>query len=118
MNAFLDGRLELNNNLAERTVKPFVIGRKNWLFSNTPAGADASCILYSIIETAKMNELIPYEYIKYVLDEIPKDRPPSESEIENLFYGSPKNFSGTHFLHNKTDMTQFDHANTSQKGAS
>ena len=63
-----DGRLELDNSLAERTVKPFVIGRKNFLFSNTPAGADASCILYSIVETAKLNNLIPYEYLKYVMD--------------------------------------------------
>lgn len=71
MRVLEDGRLELDNSLAERTVKPFVIGRKNWLFSNTPAGADASCILYSIIETAKLNNLIPYEYIKYVLDTMP-----------------------------------------------
>lgn len=71
MRVLKDGRLELDNSLAERTVKPFVIGRKNWLFSNTPAGADASCILYSIIETAKLNNLIPYEYIKYVLDTMP-----------------------------------------------
>ena len=60
--------LELDKSLAERTVKPFVIGRKNFLFSNTPAGADASCILYSIVETAKLNKLIPYEYLKYVMD--------------------------------------------------
>jgi len=62
-----DGRLELENNKAERAVKPFVIGRKNWLFSNTPAGAEASCILYSIVETAKNNNLIPYEYLKYIM---------------------------------------------------
>lgn len=75
-NVLLDGCLELENNLAERTVKPFVIGRKNWLFSNTPAGADASCIQYSIVQTAIMNGLIPYEYIKYLLEEMPR--------IENL----------------------------------
>lgn len=84
MHAFLDGRLELNNNHAERAVKPFVIGRKNWLFSDTPAGADASCILYSIVETAKRNNLIPFEYIKYVLEYIPRYRPPSAEEIEDL----------------------------------
>lgn len=65
-----DGRLELDNSLAERTVKPFVIGRKNWMFADTVQGADASCILYSIVESAKLNGLIPYEYIKYVLEEL------------------------------------------------
>jgi len=48
-----DGRLELTNNSAERSIKAFVIGRKNWLFCNTPAGASSSAIVYSIIETAK-----------------------------------------------------------------
>lgn len=51
-NILLDGRLELTNNRAEQTVKPFVIGRKNWLFTNTPAGAKASATVYIIIETA------------------------------------------------------------------
>ena len=71
---FEDGRLELDNNLAERTVKPFVIGRKNWLFSNTSAGADASCMIYSIVESAKLNGLVPYEYIKYLLETMPGKR--------------------------------------------
>ena len=65
-----DGRLELDNNLAERTVKPFVIGRKNWLFADTVGGAKASCNYYSIIETAKLNGLIPYEYLKYALEKL------------------------------------------------
>jgi hypothetical protein len=50
-----DGRLELDNNRAERSIKPFVIGRKGWLFSNTPRGAKASATIYSIVETAKEN---------------------------------------------------------------
>lgn len=62
-----DGRLEISNNRAERAVKPFVIGRKNWLFSNTPDGADASAAIYSIAETAKANGLKPFEYFEYVL---------------------------------------------------
>jgi hypothetical protein len=57
-----DGRLELSNNRAERSIKPFVIGRKNWLFCNTPNGARSSAIIYSIIETAKENNLKPLEY--------------------------------------------------------
>jgi transposase len=55
-----DGRIELSNNRAERSIKPFVIGRKNWLFCNTPAGAKSSAVIYSIVETAKENGLIPY----------------------------------------------------------
>lgn len=65
-----DGRLELTNNRAERAIKPFVIGRKNWLFCNTPGGADASARLYSLIETAKANELKIYEYLEWVFENI------------------------------------------------
>jgi transposase len=67
----LDGRLEIDNNRAERAIKPFVIGRKNWLFSNTQNGATQSAIIYSIIETAKENQLIPFEYLKYLFDQLP-----------------------------------------------
>ena len=62
-----DGRLEIDNNRAERAIKPFVIGRKNWLFSNTPNGAYSSSILYSIVQTAILNDINPYKYISYVL---------------------------------------------------
>jgi hypothetical protein len=58
----LDGRLELSNNRAERSIKPFVIGRKNWLFNNTPKGTVASAMIYSIVETTKENGLNPFEY--------------------------------------------------------
>ncbi|MCL2768468.1 MAG: IS66 family transposase [Synergistaceae bacterium] len=67
----LDGRLEISNNRAERSIKPFVIGRKNWLFANTPNGAKASSIIYSIIETAKENRLKPYDYLVFLLQNIP-----------------------------------------------
>ena len=70
-NVLCDGRLELSNNRAERSIKPFVIGRKNWLFSNTENGADASAMFYSIIETAKENGLKPYEYLKYIFETAP-----------------------------------------------
>ena len=65
-----DGRLNIDNNRAERAIKPFVIGRKNWLFSNTAKGADASAILYSMIETAKANGLTPFDYVMNVLTHI------------------------------------------------
>lgn len=71
-NVILDARLELTNNRAERAVKPFVIGRKNWLFSDTDKGADASARCYSIIESAKLNNLNVFGYLTYLLTELPK----------------------------------------------
>ena len=68
----LDGRLELTNNRAERAVKPFVMGRKNWLFSDTNKGADASMMWYSVIESAKLNNLNVYGYLLHLLTELPK----------------------------------------------
>lgn len=70
-NYLLDGRLEISNNRAERSIKPFVIGRKNWLFSNTPKGARASAVIYSIIETAKENHLKPFAYLEYLFHQLP-----------------------------------------------
>ena len=63
-------KLELTNNRAERSIKPFVIGRKNWLFCNTPGGANSSAIVYSIIETAKENNLKPYDYLVWLFEKI------------------------------------------------
>jgi transposase len=79
-NVYLDGRLELSNNLAERSIKPFVQGRKVWLFCNTPDGAESSSIYYSILETAKANNLHPREYIKYLLEKAPT----AQDNLENL----------------------------------
>jgi transposase len=62
----------IDNNRAERAIKPFVIGRKKWMFSNTASGAKASAILYSIIETAKASGLNPVKYVEHLLTEIPK----------------------------------------------
>ena len=67
----LDGRLEISNNRAERTIRPFVMGRKNWLFSNTPNGARASAIYYSLIVSAKENGLNPFEYLTWILKNAP-----------------------------------------------
>lgn len=66
-----DGRYPIDNNAAENAIRPFVIGRKNWLFSHSQAGAKASANLYSLIETAKANGLNPYEYLKHVFKELP-----------------------------------------------
>jgi len=67
----LDGRLELSNNRAERSVKPFVIGRKNWMFADTVGGVNASAALYSLIETAKENGLHPFDYLEFVFKTVP-----------------------------------------------
>ena len=65
-----DGNLAIDNNRAERAIKPFVIGRKNWLFSNATSGANASAILYSITETVTANGLSPFYYILHCLDHL------------------------------------------------
>jgi transposase len=66
-----DGHLPIDNNMAENSIRPFVVGRKNWLFSGTPKGAEASALLYSLIETAKANNCEPYAYLRYVFEQIP-----------------------------------------------
>jgi transposase len=66
-----DPILTPSNNLAENIIRPFVIGRKNWLFCNTPNGANASAILYSFIESAKLNNLVPYDYLYYIFRKLP-----------------------------------------------
>jgi len=67
----LDGRLEISNNRAERSIKPFVIDRKNFLFANTPRGAKASAVMFSLIETAKENGLNPHAYLTWVFQNAP-----------------------------------------------
>jgi len=67
----VDGRLEIDNNASERGIKTFVIGRKNWLFFDQPAGATAGAVIYSLIQTCKLHEVEPYEYFKHVLKAIP-----------------------------------------------
>ena len=66
-NYLLDGRCSLSNNAAENAIRPFTVGRKNWLFADTPKGASASAAVYSIIETAKANGLNIYTYLAYLL---------------------------------------------------
>jgi transposase len=68
LNTYLyDGRLEIDNNRSERTIKPFVIGRKNWLFHGNDIGANAGSILFSLIETCKQNHIEVFSWLKYVL---------------------------------------------------
>lgn len=83
-NFLLDGRLEIDNNRAERSIKPFVIGRKNFLFSNTPRGAKSSAIIYSIIETAKENNLKPFNYLTYLFEQLPNVDTDDAAVIDSL----------------------------------
>lgn len=67
-----DGDVPIDNSASERSIRTFCIGKKNWMFHNTANGANASALVYSISETAKLNELRPYYYFKYILTELPK----------------------------------------------
>ena len=71
LNYLQDGRYEIDNNRSERSIKPFVCGRNNWLFSNSVEGAHASANLFSLIESAKLHDLDPVKYLAYVFKELP-----------------------------------------------
>lgn len=77
-----DGHLELSNNSAERGVKPFVMARKNFLFSNTSNGAESSVIIFSILQTAIANGIDAKLYLKTLIEKIGSN--PTEKELENL----------------------------------
>ena len=84
---FLDnGLIPIDNSASERAIRPFTIGRKNWQLIDTVNGAKASAIIYSIVETAKANNLKPYEYLKHLLTEIPQrlDQKASECSLDDL----------------------------------
>lgn len=66
-----DGNLEASNNLAEQAIRPIAIGRKNYLFSTSMKGAAANAMVYTIIETAKVNNLNPWKYINYLFEKLP-----------------------------------------------
>jgi transposase len=66
-----DGRLDIDNNAIERAIRPFVIGRNNWQFSDTVKGAKASANLYSLIEAVKNHGLEPYRYLRHIFKELP-----------------------------------------------
>jgi hypothetical protein len=77
-----DGRLEVDNNRCENALRPFVLGRKAWLFSDTPAGAEASARLYGLVETAKANGCEPYAYLRRVFTDLPAAQ--TLADIETL----------------------------------
>ncbi len=83
MNYLNDGHCSLSNNLSENSIRPLVIGRKNFLFSDTQDGAEASMMSYTLIETAKANGLNPQKYINYILNKRPSSKM-SDNELEHL----------------------------------
>ena len=87
---FTNGILDIDNNAAERAVKLFVIGRKNWLFFNTAKGARSSAIIYSIIETAKANGLVVEKYLLYLFDELSKTENRDVDVLKNYMPWSTK----------------------------
>ncbi len=90
-NYLLDGRCALSNNAAENAIRPFTVGRKNWLFSDTPKGANASAAIYSIIETAKANGLNVYTYLEHLLLYMPSTEWQSyPEELDDLMPWSSK----------------------------
>ncbi len=74
--------VRIDNNSVENAIRPFVIGRKNWLFSDTPKGAASSAFMYSLIESAKANGLVPYWYLRYLFEKYPYAE--SKNEIKKL----------------------------------
>ena len=75
-----DGRLAIDTNLAENAIRPFALGRRNWLFSDTVNGAKASASLYSLVQTARANDLEPYAYLRRLFTELPAAQSVAEFE--------------------------------------
>ena len=69
-----DGRCSFSNNLSENAIRPFTVGRKNWLFSESPEGAKASAIVYTMVEMAKAHDLNIYKYLNYLLEQRPSSK--------------------------------------------
>ena len=82
-NYFLDGRCAISNNIAENAIRPFTVGRKNWLFSDSPNGSRASANIYSIVETAKANGLDVFKYLELILTVLPNKKFISNPDIYN-----------------------------------
>ena len=71
MTFLLDGRIGISNAIVENAIRPFAVGRKNWLFAGSPKGARASACVYSLVETAKANDLDPFLFLRTLLEDIP-----------------------------------------------
>lgn len=82
--------MDISNNFAENAIRPFVVGRKNWLFCDTPKGADASAMVYTLVEPAKANGLDPYDYFLRVLSLMPYNgKDPTPEQLDLLIPWNP-----------------------------
>ena len=90
-NYLLDGRLDISNNSAEHLAKSFALCRKNFLFSNTPSGAEASATVMSMIETAKINKIDPFKYLTYIFETAPQLDMTKPENVERLLPDVYKN---------------------------
>jgi transposase len=77
-----NSHVPIDTNVVENATRPFVVGRKNWLFSGSPRGADSSALIYSLIETAKANNLEPWMYLRYLFERLPLCQ--SDEEMQAL----------------------------------
>lgn len=84
-----DGRCSFSNNLSENAIRPFVVGRKGWLFSDTQAGAETSAVIYTMVENAKANGVNVYQYLKLLLEKQPNNRM-SDEELERFTPWNPE----------------------------
>ena len=98
-----DGKIPLTNSLAERAIRPFAVHRKNWLFADSVNGAKANAVMYSLIESAKVNNLNIYKYINYLLEEFPQIKNIHDENILEKYLpwskelpGEILNFQGTY----------------------
>jgi len=83
--------VDISNNFAGNAIRPFVVGRKNWLFCDSPKGADSSAIVYTLVETAKANGMDPYGYLLRVLSSMPYlGKNPSPEELDRMKPWSPE----------------------------
>lgn len=86
-----DGDVPIDNNASERAIRGFCIGKKNWQMIDTINGAKASATIYSIVETAKANNLKPFDYVQYLLEEVPQHMDDTDCAfVEDLFPWSEK----------------------------
>jgi transposase len=105
-NFLLDGRTEISNNRAENAIRPFVNGRKNWLFSDTQRGATASAVVYSMIESAKANQLNPYMYLVFLFTKLPSIK---ELSPESLNPFLPWSSELPQWCHNSVESKALDY---------
>lgn len=91
LSAFMDhGEVDISNNFAENAIRPFAVGRKNWLFSDTAKGAESSAVVYTLVETAKANGLDPHAYRLRLLKELPNlGRNPSQDDLDTFLPWQP-----------------------------